>query len=147
MPDLQQQRAAVVAEGRTWSGTPYHSGPAALKGVACSCGSFILATYQYCGLIGDVAVPHFPSDFCKHTDEEDYLRLVQQHLREVGEPLPGDMAIFRLERVFAHAALILDPWPLILHVCRRGMRVSLADAHQEPLIRRRQVRFFSPFAL
>ena len=139
-----EQRATIVAEGRTWEGTPYHSGSAALKGVACSCGSFILATYQHFGMVGAVVVPHFSADFCRHTDSENYLRLVQQHLREVETPLPGDMAVFRLERVFAHAALILD-WPLILHVCRRGMRVSLADAHQEPLLRRRQVRFFSPF--
>jgi hypothetical protein len=142
-----EQRAAVVAEAMRWTGTPFAMN-CAIRGVGVDCARLAAAVYVECGLLSPLVLatlPHFAADWARHTSDEGYLRLVQQHLREVDAPLPGDMAIFKLERIWAHGAIIMQAWPTIMHVCRRGMRVSLADAHQEPLLKRRPVRFFSPF--
>lgn len=139
-----QHRANIVRIARTWERTPFHQN-AAVRGVGVDCGRMCAAVYIEAGLLKPEVmdkIPRLAADWCRHTSEEAFLGLIRKHLRQVATPLPGDMALFQLERIFAHSAIVID-WPLILHVCRHGLRVSLADATQEPLLKRRPVKFFS----
>jgi hypothetical protein len=141
-----EQRAAVCKIAMTWERTAFHQN-VAIKQVGVDCAHLVCATYCEAGLLDPMVLatlPHLAPDWCRHTSEEGFLRIIQQHLREVFVPLPGDMAVFKLENIFGHCGLVIA-WPTILHVCRRGMRVSLASVEQEPLLRRRPVRFFTPF--
>lgn len=136
-------REQVVREARTWLSTPFHMN-AAVKGVGVDCGRFVQAVYEACGLVRHFAAGDFPGDWCLHADEERYVTLALEHLIEVPSAEPGDMVLFKWGRVFGHAGLAVS-WPCILHVCRVGSRVEYADATQEPQLKRRETRFFSPF--
>ena len=146
MTGTAEQRAEVCRIAMTWERTPFAMN-AAICGVGVDCARLAAFVYVEAGLLNlEVMdqIPHLAPDWCRHTSEEEFLEFIRRHLREVAAPLPGDLAVFRLERIFGHSGIVIN-WPTILHVCRHGMRVSLADATQEPILKRREVRFFTPF--
>lgn len=102
-----------------------------------------LAVYAACGLIADADVGHYPPDWHLHRDEERYLGWVTRlGAREIAAPAPGDFALFRVGRAFAHGAIVTD-WPCGIHaVIHEG--VVLADLTQSWLAGR-AVRFFTMF--
>lgn len=127
-------------EARSWLGTPYHSG-ARVRGAGVDCAMFPLAVYSACGLIEAADVGHYPHDWHLHRDDERYLGWVERlGAREIDAPAPGDFALFRVGRAFAHGAIVID-WPLGIHaVLNEG--VVLGDLTQSWLTGR-PVRFFS----
>lgn len=127
-------------EARAWLGTPYHSG-ARIRGVGVDCAMLPLAVYAACGLIDDVDVGTYPADWHLHRDDERYLGWVTQlGAREVDAPAPGDFALFKVGRAFAHGAIVID-WPAGIHAVQRE-GVVLADLSQSWLAGR-AVRFFA----
>jgi cell wall-associated NlpC family hydrolase len=108
------QRAAVVAEARTWLNTPYHH-QARVKQAGVDCAMLPLAVYSAVGLIPEIAIDHYPPDWHLHRDTERYLDIVAAHAAEVPAPTgPGDFVLYRWGRAFAHGALIVD-WPTVIH--------------------------------
>ncbi len=110
------QRAAVVAEARTWLGTPYHP-EARIKGVGVDCAQLLIGVFAapQVGLVPMVAVPRYPPDWHLHRSAERYLTIVLDHAREIpGPPLPGDIVLWRFGRCFSHRAIVVD-WPTIIH--------------------------------
>jgi NlpC/P60 family putative phage cell wall peptidase len=110
------QRAAIVAEARTWLGTPYHH-RAALKGVGADCAMFPLAVYKAVGLVPeDVAVDDYPMDWAFHRNEERYLAMVERFGHEIGRDRlgPGDFVVWRFGRTFSHGAIVIEP-PRVIH--------------------------------
>lgn len=100
-------RERIVAEAKTWEGTPYVPG-AKIKGVGCDCGGII---YQLFGPeFGPF--PPFPNntapDWALHNNEERYLDFIMPYVYEVSTPLPGDISLFHLGQAYAHAAVLLD---------------------------------------
>ena len=144
-----EQRAAVIAEAKTWLGTPFHFS-ASMKGVGVACGPFLIACYRpYSEDTGRPMPnpPAFPRDWHLHDARERFLEVVLAFCAEVETPQPGDVALFRLgspSRPFSHWALVIE-WPnhLIHAMWRSG--VEFSTAYQLPL-RPQLAKFFSPWA-
>lgn len=114
MTELEQvQRAAVVAEARSWIGTPYHH-RGRLKGIGVDCAMLPAEVYAACGLIPRLDVEYYPPDWHMHRKAQRYLDRVLEHAAEVTDPLPGDMAMYFYGQAFAHGAIITG-WPDIVH--------------------------------
>lgn len=118
----QRQRAAVVAEARTWLATPYHP-EAGIKGVGVDCAYLLKRVFVNAGVIKDFVVPHYPPDWHLHADmnkpeaaRELYLTDVRKRAVEITEAdvLPGDVVLWRFGRCFSHGAIV-SAWPKVIH--------------------------------
>ena len=113
LSEVSAKRMAIVKEAKSWISTPYvHMGR--VKGAGTDCLMFIVEVYQRVGIVGDVTIPFYRPDFMHHQSIETYLNGLLEHGHEVKYPLPGDVAIFKWGRIFAHAGIVLD-WPWMLH--------------------------------
>lgn len=139
------KREAIVAEALTWKGTKYHAN-ASVKQVGVDCARFLAACYRAAGFDIPKDFLHLPHGWFLHAREEKLLNIVERHMRNVETPLPGDIALFKVGRVFGHSALVVD-WPTVIHTDAfvPFPRVEIASADQWPLARR-EVKFYSPFA-
>jgi cell wall-associated NlpC family hydrolase len=137
-------RERVVAEARSWLGTPYRAAQR-VKGHdgGVDCLTFVVEVYERAGLIPHYEVPYYPPDWHLHRSVERYLAGILEHAREVaGPPEPGDVTLFRFGRCFAHGGIVTS-WPRLIHAWN-GAGVVPVDADQ-PLLGQRPRRFFSPF--
>lgn len=116
MPSPAEQRAAVVAEALSWLGTPWRHA-ARLKGVGVDCANLVIGVYAGAGLIAAFDPPPYPRDWHIHKSEEWFLRMLP------GFPAvpiaaaaagPGDLILFRIGRVYSHAAIV-ERWPIGVH--------------------------------
>jgi NlpC/P60 family putative phage cell wall peptidase len=136
-----EQRAAVVAEARSWLGTPYHH-RAEVKGAGVDCARLLHAVYRGCGLVAAIAIPPYPPDWHLHRGAERYLAAVLDHAAEIAEPpLPGDIALWRFGRCFSHGAIVVA-WPTVIHAYV-GRRVALEGAERAAYLARRPRKFFT----
>lgn len=111
---MNRIRAAVVAEARSWLGTPYHH-HARIKGAGVDCAQILLAVYcdALC-LAPDLDVGHYSTQWHLHRSEELYLQwLALAGARRVQTPAPGDIAMFRFGRTFSHSAIHVDDGRLV----------------------------------
>lgn len=123
------QRAAVVAEARSWRMTPYHH-MARLKGPAggVDCAMLLAEVYQRAGLIGRVEVPYYPPDWHLHRHDDRFIAAILARAVETASPRPGDVATWRIGHGFAHAAIVVDPgWPSVVHADMTAGCVTQAD--------------------
>jgi cell wall-associated NlpC family hydrolase len=143
------RRWAVLDQAREWLRTPYHH-MARVKGVGVDCLTLLAEVYERAGVIPHVDVPFYPPDWNLHRDAERYVGGITRFAREVpygGDnppPLPGDVAVFKFGRCFAHGAIVVD-WPRLVHAWHNA-GVVYADAGQGPLAGR-SLRIFDPFAV
>jgi len=117
MDDLEaQQRAAVVAEARSWIGTPYHH-EARVKGVGVDCAQLLIGVFSApsVALIAPLDIPHYSHDWHMHRHAERYMGIVLDHAHEIaGPPKPGDVVLWRFGRCFSHGAIV-EEWPVVIH--------------------------------
>jgi cell wall-associated NlpC family hydrolase len=148
------RRAAVVKEAETWLRTQYHH-MGRKKGAGTDCLMLLAEVYEAAVVIPHIDVPFYPPDWNLHRDAERYLAGVMEHAREfsmtadpegalVTKPMPepGDVAVFKFGRCYAHGVIVTN-WPLLIHSWVNG-GVLRGDATQPPLLNR-PVRFFDPF--
>lgn len=135
-------RSAVIAEAELWVGTPYHH-MGRLRGVGCDCLTLLAEIYSRSGVIPQIDIPYYPPDWHLHRGVERYVDGLLDHAHVIDAPSPGDVALFRFGRCFSHGAIVTG-WPQLIHAWHAG-GVIRGDATQ-PLLARREVRFFSPFA-
>ena len=141
------RRMAVIAEAETWLRTPYHH-MARVKGAGADCLTLLAEVYEKAGVIPHVEVPFYAPDWNLHRDAERYLEGIMRYAREVRRrgntdpPQPGDVAVFRFGRCFAHGAIVVE-WPRLIHAWHNA-GVVYADATQGQLAGR-AVRIFDPF--
>ena len=140
-------RSKIIAEALEWKFTPYHYRPAAtakaiaaLKGTGADCLTFMVGVYYNVGLVGDITIPFYRRDFMIHNYrrdivggpvEESYLEGVLGYGREVENPLPGDVVLYRFRegQIFAHGGIVLE-WPMIIHCFIGRFGVIEADGTQ-----------------
>jgi len=136
-PSPAHLRGQLVAEARTWVGTPYHH-HARVKGAGVDCAQILAAVYEAVGLVPHLDLGNYSPQWHLHHGEEAYL----QWLHHVGahrladglHPQPGDVGVWRFGRTFSHGGIVVDggPDPLIVHAyIRRGVIVSRAT--EDPL--------------
>jgi cell wall-associated NlpC family hydrolase len=120
---MNEMRKAILAEARSWIGTPFHSG-GRLKGVGVDCGQILLLIYEAVGLIPCHDPGYYPADYHLHKSEEWYLALMDRFAKRVpGPPRPGDVALWKFGRVFSHGGVVVE-WPRVIHACFPARQVQ-----------------------
>lgn len=137
---MDSWRDKVVAEAITWIGTPYHP-QARVKGAGVDCGMLLIEVFRRCGLIKNIDPGNYAREWHLHRGEELYLGWVAEHCAEVSAPLPGDVAVFKFGRCYAHGTIVVA-WPLLIHAHLPDGQVAYGDGLQNPLVGR-DVKFFS----
>jgi cell wall-associated NlpC family hydrolase len=151
------QRARVIDEAENWIGTPFRMN-GCVKGAGVDCCRLVLACYRKASLtVQDTLAPYrvapkpfpdpdsfmyFARDWHLHTNTEDLITTLEEFLNETFEPEAGDLAVFKIGRVYSHAAIVVQ-WPKVIHALS-GRSVEYADALKAPLAGH-SVRFFSPW--
>lgn len=143
-------RELIVAEARSWIGTPYLAGTP-VKGAGCDCGSFILAVMQHFVMAAGEILENYSLDCWAHWTEEKYLMRMRRHAKQIAETiatrsvaaLPGCIVICRTinSRSFNHAGIV-TAWPRVLHALYAG--VEEIDASVHPLWTHRDIAVFDP---
>jgi NlpC/P60 family putative phage cell wall peptidase len=104
-------RATIVAETRTWIGTPYRH-QASLKGIGCDCLGLVRGVWR--STIGPEpeAPPPYAPDWAEAGGEERLAAAARRHLVEIecGEFAPGDVLLFRwrMHLPAKHAAIVTE---------------------------------------
>jgi NlpC/P60 family putative phage cell wall peptidase len=130
-------RAAIVAEARSWIGTPYHV-CADLKGVGCDCAMLLVRVFCDLGLVAPFDPRPYSSDWHLHRSDEKYLDQLLAHAHIVAKPEPGDVIIFRVGRCFSHGAIVSLASPLtIVHAFRPAGRVMEEEISHNAAVARR----------
>lgn len=122
-----EYRAAIVAEARTWLGTPYHH-LADLKGVGADCAMLLVRVYQAVGVVPVFDPRPYAPEWFLHRDEERYLAGMEKysHRIEHGAAQPGDLLVYRFGRTASHGAIVVSD-DLILHAYRPHRCVELHE--------------------
>jgi cell wall-associated NlpC family hydrolase len=119
---------SIIAEARTWIGTPYHPG-GRVKKAGADCATLIAEVCIALGLIPNVEIPKESAAHFLETENPLYLETVQQYCDEITEAelQPGDLVMYRKRNypIFTHAAIVVQ-WPeAVLHaVQHRGVIMS-----------------------
>ena len=130
------QRAAVVAEARTWLGTPYHH-HARVKGAGVDCAHLLCAVYENAGVTSPIDPGFYATDWHLHRNEEQYLDWMNRYCDQVDEPLPGDIVLFRFGRTFSHSGIVVEG-DLVVHAYY-GRGAVMNRMTEEPLVGRARV--------
>lgn len=136
-------REQVIAEARKWIGTPYHHA-ANVLGHGVDCGMMMIEVYSAVGLCEWFDPRPYSRTFHLHQRNEWYDAYCNMKLNPVESPLPGDMALFKIGRLYAHGAIVVD-WPTIIHAHAFEGMVLESDISRGYL-RSREVKFYSPWS-
>jgi cell wall-associated NlpC family hydrolase len=132
-----QLRDAIVAEARSWVGTPYHN-CADVKGVGCDCGMLLVRVFVDLGLVAPFDPRPYTHDWHLHRGEERYLDALFARAQRVASPLPGDAMLFRLGRCYSHGGVVTCPDPLtIVHASWPAQVVLEEVVTQNAMMRER----------
>jgi NlpC/P60 family putative phage cell wall peptidase len=102
-------RAQVVAEARTWVGTPFQHAQHC-KGKGCDCIGLVIGTFKRLGCLdGAYTPPAYSQQWHAHKNEELLVRQAQGLGFTVkdGDAEPGDLLLFKFGRVCSHAGIYL----------------------------------------
>lgn len=138
-PDVARERALVVAEAHAWLGTPYHVGTK-LKRVGVDCAQLLVAVYETLGLVEDVRLEPYNTQWFLHHTDELFLAGIASYCYRVGGLLaaiePGDIVLFKYGRAVSHGAVAVTP-TTVVHAVRQLGRVTLEECGpQTPLAAR-----------
>lgn len=110
-------RQALLAEARTWIGTPYQH-QASAKGAGCDCLGLVRGVWRaFYGAEPEVAPPYTP-DWAERSGEETLLLAARRYLSEIelSAAAPGDVLLFRMDaRSPAKHAAIVDENNGLIH--------------------------------
>ena len=104
-------RAAFIAEALSWIGTPFVD-CADVKGRngAVDCAMLLTRCAVDTGLVPAFDPRPYAPQWHVHHDEELFLQFLTDRLgaREITDPRPGDIAVFKFHRTYAHGTVILN---------------------------------------
>jgi NlpC/P60 family putative phage cell wall peptidase len=105
-------RTTIVAEARSWIGTPYRH-QASLKGVGCDCLGLVRGVWRAVLGAEPEAVPAYAPDWAEASNSETLAAAAARHLDAIAgaDVMPGDLMLFRWRTGFAakHAAIATVP--------------------------------------
>lgn len=131
-----EQRAEVVAETKSWIGTPYR-GWSCVKGAGVDCGQLIYGVYRAVGLVDEISLPKdYSLQVSQHRASTEYIDLVDRYFRDIpeDEAKPGDLVVYKLGFAFAHAAIIVS-WPEDVIQAEAYHGVSGTHGSRNPIFR------------
>jgi cell wall-associated NlpC family hydrolase len=133
MVDSDAERAVIVAEAKSFIGTPYHPN-GRIKGAGVDCLTLLACVYET--LLGPIEVPYYPKDWHLHQTDERYIHgILAWGGAEVDAPparplQPADIVLFKFGNCFAHGCIVVG-WPVVLHAYtgKKVGTVDLSGAH------------------
>lgn len=129
-------RQQVIAEARSWLGTPYHH-YGAVKAVGVDCAMLLVQVYKAVGLVpADLDPRPYPHDWHLHRGEEKFLAWLQQYGHQVASPRPGDVAVWRFGRTYSHGAVVVGDGGEIVHSYLDARMVVLGSLRESALAHR-----------
>ncbi|MGH6846764.1 MAG: hypothetical protein ACREC0_04780 [Methylocella sp.] len=143
------QRAAIVREARSWVRTPYHA-QADIKGAGVDCGMFLVRVFVDSGLCEPFDPRPYADDWYLHRSDERYLGFIFDRTKEIDNPLPGDVVVFRYGRCYSHGGIVTKVDPLtIVHAYQPALAVLEEEVARSPALcaHSRNPKFFSLWAL
>lgn len=120
-------RAALIAEARTWLGTPWHH-QAAVRGAGCDCIGFVRGAAE--PFIGRIDQPmDYAATWPLYRSEERLRDAFAARATEIpfAEALPGDILLFGAGRGPAHHCGFLSDDNRLLHCYREAGAVVEQD--------------------
>ncbi|MDQ0506538.1 NlpC/P60 family protein [Xanthobacter agilis] len=109
-------RAALVAEARTWIGTPYRH-RASLKGVGADCLGLVRGVWRGCIGPEPEPLPPYAPDWAEAARRETLADTARRHLDPIDPAMagPGDVVLFRFRAHLPakHAAILSGPSGMI----------------------------------
>lgn len=109
-----QAGARVVAEARSWLGTPYRH-QAAVKGAGADCLGLVRGVWRSLHGNEPEEVPPYTPDWSEPSRDELLWRAAMRHLlpRDGRVPLPGDVILFRMRdgSVAKHLGIAAESGP------------------------------------
>lgn len=108
-----EDRARVVAEARSWKGTPYHHA-ADVKGAGCDCAMLLVRVFIDLGFVERFDPRPYVKDWHMHRSDEKYLGFLLERAHQVETPKPGDVILFKIGRCYAHGGIVTNPEPLTI---------------------------------
>lgn len=145
---IQEARARVVAEARSWLGTPYHH-LGDVKGVGVDCAMLLVRCYVDTGVLEAFDPRPYSPQWHQNRDEERYLGWLERVAVVTEEPVPGDVAVFRFGqkvRPFSHGAILVEGDQrdgVVVHALRSGRMVMPQRLSEAPLAGQ-PVKWYSP---
>ncbi len=140
-----EQRALIVAEARSWLGTPYHN-CADIKMVGVDCGMLIVRVFVDTGLCAPFDPRPYAPDWHLHRSAERYLAFILERCAEVEVPEIGDVMLFHYGRCYSHGGIVSGIDPLkIIHAFSPWRKVVDMDPRQDPELSnpKRKPKFYS----
>jgi NlpC/P60 family putative phage cell wall peptidase len=108
-------RHAVLAEARTWIGTPYQH-QASAKGAGCDCLGLVRGVWRALYGAEPEIAPAYTPDWAERHGAETLLEAAHRHMRAKNAMQPGDVLLFRMHvNAPAKHAAILDAGEHIIH--------------------------------
>jgi cell wall-associated NlpC family hydrolase len=134
------QRAAFIAEAKTWLGTPFRD-QADVKGGGVDCAMLLVRAAVDTGLVPPFDPRPYPPQWHLHRDEERFLGIVSRLGTEVRRaPIPGDVIVYLVARCFAHGGIIIEmpgsspgTGTHVLHAYYKTGHVAISPLHEVEL--------------
>ena len=135
-------RHIVVTEARSWIGTRYvHRGRMKGPQGGVDCAQLVYLTFFNCNLSPEMPLTAYTPDFFCHRGVEQYMDTVLAHCRVVENPKSGDIALFKIGRIFAHGGIVTE-WPTIIHADRVA-KIVLEENINSGRLAGKPVKFFT----
>ncbi len=129
-------RDDVIAEARTWLGTPWHH-QASVKGVGCDCIGFIRGVAEpFLGKV-DIPLDYTPTWHLYRAEPRMYLgfKAVAEEI-DPADAIPSDILLFGAGKGPAHHCALLTPEGGLIHCYQEAGRVvehAFSDGWQSKL--------------
>lgn len=135
----------VIAEARSWIGTPYHH-MAYVKGRngGVDCGMIVIGVYSALGFWPFFDPRPYPRQFHMHRQEEWYRNLVRDRFDQIDEPIPGCVALWKIGRIFSHGSIVTH-WPRAVHAIASANMVLEDNNVNLTVLKDIPVEFYSPW--
>lgn len=132
-------RERIVAEARSWLGTPYHH-LGDVKGVGVDCAMLLVRVFASVGLLPlDLDPRPYPANWHMHRSEERYLGWLAVYAQAQASVAvePGDVMAYHFGRTFSHAGICIGAGEL-LHAWRPSGCVTVSRLDDADLVERRE---------
>ena len=142
-----EQRAAVIAEARSWLHTPWRH-MANIKGAAVDCAMLLVEVFIRAGVIERFDPRPYPRSWYLHHDEERFVGWVVDKLGgteiAVSSAQPADLLLYRIGRCYSHGTILVAP-QLVVHAFHKNEMVLYTETF-DPDLATRAPRAFDMWA-
>lgn len=138
------RRAEIIAEARSWIGTPY-AHQASVKGIGCDCLGLVRGVWRALFGFEPEEPPPYTRDWAELSGRETLAEAASRHMVAVAiaDIRPGDVLLFAMkERALAkHCAILTEPERMVHAIEAHPVaEVALWSGHD-----RRRLRFAFSF--